>query len=115
MANHDYAPDQKQAVIDKMLAYAKERGTQPVELDVVAGIVDAERHDEFFAKANESGLGAEFHIDQRSLAGWSRITYSDEDIRLNFAKRQLNARFVYNAQKKTLLIKNITLPPDELL
>lgn len=115
MAEHDYAAEQKQAVIDKMVAYAKERGTQPVELNVVAAIVDPERHEEFFDKANESGLGAEFHIDQRSLGGWSRITYTDQDIRLNFAKRQLNSRFVYNADKKTLLIKKITLPADELL
>jgi nucleoid-associated protein len=115
MATHEYAPAQKQAVIDKMLTYAKERGTQPVELDVVAAIVDPERHQEFFNKANESGLGAEFHIDQRSFAGWSRITYTDEDIRLSLAKRQLNTRFVYNADKKTLLIKNITLPAEDLL
>ena len=115
MAENDFAAAKKQGVIDKMLSYAKERGGQPVELGVVAAIVDPERHQEFFDKANESGLGAEFHIDQRSLKGWSRITYTDADIRLVLAKRQLNSRFVYNAQKRTLLIKNITLPPEDLL
>jgi nucleoid-associated protein len=114
MAQHNFEPAQKQAVLDKVLAYAKERGPQPVELQVVATIVDPDRHQEFFAQANESGLGAEFHIDRRSLAGWSRIEYKDEDIRLSLAKRQLNLRFTYNAEKKTLLIRNITLPPEDL-
>ena len=115
MANHDYSAEQKHSVFDKVLSYAKERGTQPVELNVVAAIVDPERHQEFFTAANESGLGAEFHIDQRSLKGWSRLSYEDEEIRLNLAKRQLNGRFVYNADKKTLLIKNITLSAEDLL
>lgn len=115
MAEHEYAPDRKQSVIDNVLTYAKERGPNPVELSVVAAIVDPERHQEFFEKANESGLGAEFHIDRRSLSAWTRIIYKDEDIRLSFAKRQLNARFKYDPEKKTLLIKNITLPADELL
>jgi nucleoid-associated protein YejK len=115
MAEHGFLPDQKQTALDKVLSYAKERGTQPVELAVVAAIVDPDRHQEFFTKANEHGLGAEFHIDRRSLAGWSRIVYKDEDIRLSFAKRQLNARFKYDADRKTLLIRNITLPPEDLL
>jgi len=115
MAEHNFQPEQKQEVLDKVMSYAKERGSEPVQLSVIATIVDPNRHEEFFAKANEQGLGAEFHIDQRSLKGWTRIEYKDEDIRLSFAKRQLNARFKYDADKKTLLIKNITLPPEDLL
>jgi len=115
MAEHDYSTEQKHAVFDKVLTYAKGRGGQPIELEVVAAIVDPERHQEFFTAANEGGLGAEFHIDHRSLKGWSRLSYEDEDIRLSLAKRQLNERFVYNPNKKTLLIKNITLPPEDLL
>lgn len=115
MAKYDYTAAQKESVLDKVLDYAKQRAGEPVELTVLAAIVDPERHEQFFNEANEIGLGAEFHIDRRSLSAWGRITYRDPDLRLNLAKRKLHTRFIYNAAKKTLLIKNITLPEEEIL
>jgi nucleoid-associated protein YejK len=85
-----------------------------VELDVIASLVDPERHEEFFTTANEGGLGAEFHIDRRSLSPWVRVTYSDDDIKLNFARRLLNGRVRYNREQKRLLIRDIELPEEDL-
>ena len=71
-------------------------------------------HGKFFSKANESGLGAEFHIDRRSLAPWVRVIYNDSDIKLNFSRRLLNKRVRYNQQDKTILIKDIELSEEDL-
>lgn len=47
-----------------MLDYAKKRKDEPVELKVVSTLVDADRHESFFADANQSGLEGvlNFHV-----------------------------------------------------
>ena len=114
MEDHHYSAFKKEEVRGRVLEYAKESGVQPVELRVIAPFVDAEQMDEFFEQANAAGLGAEFHIDRRSLVAWQRVVYQDEDIKLSLAKRQLHKRFIYNAKAKTLLLKNIVLAEEEL-
>jgi hypothetical protein len=59
-------------------------------------------------------LGAEFHIDQRSLSPWVRVIFSDSDIKLNFSRRLLNKRVRYNKSEKTILIKDIELSDEDL-
>ena len=114
MEDRSFPRNERERVRQNVLDYAKRRGDEPIELDVVASFVDAERHQEFFTAANDAGLGAEFHIDRRSLKPWVQIVYSDEDIKLNFPKRLLNKRVRYNAAEKTLLIKNIELSEEDL-
>lgn len=115
MENHSFRRDEKENVRDRVLEYAKRRKDEPVELDVIASFVDPERHQEFFEAANNVGLGAQFHIDRRSLKPWVRVLYSDNDIKLNFPKRLLNRRIKYDASRKTLLIKDIELQAEDLL
>jgi nucleoid-associated protein len=114
METHSFSRPARETVRENVLDYAKRRRDEPVELDVIASLVDAERHEQFFRTANESGLGAEFHIDRRSLQPWVRVVYSDPDIKLNFSRRLLNKRVRYNARDKTLLIKQIELSEEEL-
>jgi len=114
METNQYARTDKETVREQILDYAKNRKDQPVELDAIALLVDPNRRDAFFTKANSTGLGAEFHIDRRSLAPWVRIIYSDPDIKLNFAKRLLQKRVRYNKRDKTLLISNIELSDEDL-
>jgi nucleoid-associated protein len=118
MEGNSYSQDRRETVRERIVEYARKRGGDPIELNVVATIVDEARYQEFFDKANESGLGAEFHIDRRSLKAWERVVYSEPggDIRLNFAKRLLlSKRISYNPEKKTLLIKRIEIPESELM
>jgi nucleoid-associated protein len=114
MEDHRYSAIKREEVRDHVLEYSKNSGGQPVELRVIASLVDAERADEFFDKANAAGLGAEFHIDRRCLTAWQRAVYQDEDIKLSLAKRQLHKRFIYNAKEKTLLLKNIVFTKEDL-
>ena len=114
MEDHRYSAIKKEEVRGRILEYAIGRGGQPVDLRVIAPFVDAEQADEFFDAANAAGLGAEFHIDRRSLAAWRRIIYQDEDIKFSLAKRQLRKRFIYNAKAKTLLLHNIVLAEEDL-
>ena len=116
MEKHKYEKDQREAVREHVVDYAKNRGAKPVELDVIATLVDQDRYEEFFEEANQAKLGAEFHVDRTSLKGWERVVYSEPDIRINFAKKLLLTKRVnYNPDKKTLLIKQIELPPNALL
>lgn len=115
---HSYSPSDREAVRERIVDYARKRKDEPVELGVVATLVDENRHEKFFNDANEAGLGAEFHVDRRSLKAWERVAYSEPggELRLNFAKRLfLSKRVSYNAQKKTLLIRQIELPEDAVL
>jgi nucleoid-associated protein len=114
MEDNSYPRLQREEVRDRILAYAKNRKDQPVELNVIAPIVDANRYNDFFTAANDSGLGAEFHIDRRSLLPWVRVIYTDPDIKLNFAKRLLNKRVRYNRAEKTILIRDIELLEEDL-
>jgi nucleoid-associated protein YejK len=114
MEDHRYSAIKREEVRDHVLEYSKNSGGQPVELRVIAPLVDAESADEFFDKANAAGLGAEFHIDRRCLTAWQRAVYQDEDIKLSLAKRQLHKRFIYNAKEKTLLLKNIVFTKEDL-
>ena len=114
MEVNEYSRSEKEDVRERVLDYAKKRKDEPVDLQVVSTLVDPDRHEKFFTDANESGLGAEFHIDRRSLSPWVRVIYSDPDIKLNFARRQLNKRVHYNEVDKTVLIKNIELSEDDL-
>lgn len=114
MEAKDYSRADREDVRERVLDYAKKRKDQPVELNVVASIVDADHHQKFFTQANESGLGAEFHIDRRSLSPWVRVIYSDSDIKLNFSRRLLNKRVRYNKSEKTILIKDIELSDEDL-
>ena len=114
MEDHRYSPVKREEVRGHVLEYVNDKGDQPVELRVIAPLVDADREDEFFQNANAAALGAEFHIDRRSLVAWERATYQDEDIKLSLVKRQLNKRFIYNAKEKTLLLKNIVLTKEDL-
>jgi nucleoid-associated protein len=114
METQNFPRRQRESVREAVLDYAKRRRDEPVELDVIASLVDPERHEEFFTTANEVGLGAEFHIDRRSLSPWVRVTYSDDDIKLNFARRLLNGRVRYNREQKRLLIRDIELPEEDL-
>jgi nucleoid-associated protein len=114
MEAKEYSRSEKEDVRDRVLDYAKKRKDEPVELKVVSTIVDPDRHEKFFTEANESGLGAEFHIDRRSLSPWVRVIYSDSDIKLNFARRLLSKRVHYNKRDKTILIKNIELSEEDL-
>jgi nucleoid-associated protein len=98
MEDRDFSRGDRENVRESILEYAKRRGDEPIELQVVASYVDPEHHQEFFVAANEVGLGAEFHIDRRSLKPWVRINYSDEDIKLNFPRRLLNRRVKYSSQ-----------------
>jgi len=115
METNDYSRSEREKVREQILDYAKKRGDEAVDLSVVSTFVDPDRHEEFFTKANESGLGAEFHIDRRSLSPWVRVIYSDSDIKLNFPKRLLSKRVQYNKRDKTILIKNIELPEEDLI
>jgi nucleoid-associated protein len=115
MDTYEFSTPKKEAVRESVLGYAKERRDQPVELDVVASFVDPERHQQFFYEANEVGLGAEFHIDRRSLSSWVRVVYSDGDVKVNFARRLLNKRVSYNREQRRLLIREIDLPEEDLL
>jgi len=115
MDTHEFSKQKKEDVRESVLDYAKERRDQPVELDVVASFVDPERHQQFFYEANEVGLGAEFHIDRRSLSSWVRVVYSDGDVKVNFARRLLNKRVSYNREQRRLLIREIDLREEDLL
>lgn len=108
-----YSEERKTAVLEKVAEYAKSRGNQTIDLKVVATLVDPDEHEAFFERANEAGLAAEFHIDRRSIAAWGRLTYSDPEIKINLARRQMNKRFRYNSKEKTLLIRNIVLDEKE--
>jgi nucleoid-associated protein len=110
----NYSHSEKEAVRERVLDYAKKRKDEPVELTVISTLVDPERHETFFTEANESGLGAEFHIDRRSLSPWVRVIYNDSDIKLNFSRRLLNKRVRYNKREKTVLIRDIELSEDDL-
>jgi nucleoid-associated protein len=114
METNKYSRSEKEKVRERVLDYAKDRKDEPVELSVVSNLVDPQRHDQFFNDANNSGLGAEFHIDRRSLAPWVRIIYQDPDIKLNFAKRLLNKRVQYSKRDKTILIKGVELADEDL-
>jgi len=114
MEKKSFPRGQREKIREAVLEYAKNRKDQPVDLNVVATLVDSDEHDKFFVEANNSGLGAEFHIDRRSLQPWNRIVYSDEDIKLNFPRRLLNKRVRYNKKDKTLLIHDIELPEEDL-
>ena len=85
MEDHEFTREDKDAATERVLDYAKKRGAEPVELQVIATLVDPVRHEEFFEAANNAELGAEFHIDRRSLAAWGQVAYADKDIRLTFA------------------------------
>jgi nucleoid-associated protein len=114
MEAHTYAHSEREQVRERVLDYAKKRKDEPVELNVISSLVDPQRHEQFFTEANESGLGAEFHIDRRSLAPWVRVIYSDSDIKLNFAKRLLGKRIRFNKREKTMLIRDIELSEEDL-
>lgn len=114
METKDYSRADREEVRERVLDYAKKRKDQPVELNVVASIVDADNHQTFFTEANEAGLGAEFHIDRRSLSPWVRVIFNDSDIKLNFSRRLLNKRVRYNKTEKTILIKDIELSEEDL-
>lgn len=114
MEANQYSSSKREEVRERVLDYAKKREDQPVELNVVASLVDHDQHHTFFTQANDSGLGAEFHIDRRSLAPWVRVIYSDSDIKLNFSRRLLNKRVRYNKSEKTILIKEIELSEEDL-
>lgn len=118
MEEQNFSQAQRETVRERIVEYAKNRGGEPVELRVLAAIVDEDHHEEFFNDANQAGLGAEFHVDRRSLKAWERIVYSEPggDLRLNFAKRLLlTNRVNYNRERKTLLIRNIELPESALI
>jgi len=114
MEANTYSQSEKEGVRERVLDYAKQRKDEPVELNVISTLVDPQRHEKFFAEANESGLGAEFHIDRRSLSPWVRVIYNDSDIKLNFSRRLLNKRVRYNKRDKTILIKDIELSEEDL-
>lgn len=115
MDKRKYPEPQRADVRARVVEYAKKRGNEPVELEVVATIVDEDRHEKFFNAANEQRLGAEFYVDRVSLRAWERVDYSDADLRLNFSKRLLlTGRINYNADEKTLLIHPIELPKEAL-
>jgi nucleoid-associated protein len=114
MENNNYLYSEKEEVRERVLDYAKKRKDEPVELNVISTLVDPERHERFFTEANESGLGAEFHIDRRSLSPWVRVIYNDSDIKLNFSRRLLNKRVRYDKDNKTILINNIELSDEDL-
>lgn len=104
----------REEVRERVLDYAKKRKDLPVELNVVASLIDPDHHQQFFTQANESGLGAEFHIDRRSLSPWVRVIYNDSDIKLNFAKRLLGKRVRFNKHEKTILIRDVELSEEDL-
>lgn len=114
MEVNNYSRSQKEEVREQVLQYAKKRKNDPVELNVISTIVDPEQHEKFFTEANETGLGAEFHIDQRSLAPWVRVIYNDSDIKLNFAKRLLGKRVRFDKRKKTIFITGIELSEEAI-
>lgn len=118
MEKRKYTPQQRAVVRERVVEYAKKRGNEPVELEVVATIVDEDHHQKFFNTANraaKAALGAEFYVDRVSLKAWERVDYSDADLRLNFSKRLLlTGRVSYNAVAKTLLIHPIELPKESL-
>ena len=114
MEENKYSHPEREGVRERVLDYAKKRKDEPVELNVISTLVDPERHERFFTEANESGLGAEFHIDRRSLSPWVRVIYNDPDIKLNFSRRLLNKRVRYDKHEKTILIKDIELSDEDL-
>ncbi|HOC55067.1 MAG TPA: nucleoid-associated protein [Verrucomicrobiota bacterium] len=114
METNNYSRSEKETVRERVLDYAKQRKDEPVELNVISTLVDPQQHEKFFTEANESGLGAEFHIDRRSLSPWVRVIYNDSDIKLNFSRRLLNKRVRYNKHDKTVLIKDIELSDEDI-
>lgn len=114
MEENNYLHSEKEEVRERVLDYAKKRKDEPVELNVISTLVDPKRHERFFTEANESGLGAEFHIDRRSLSPWVRVIYNDSDIKLNFSRRLLNKRVRYDKDNKTILINDIELSDEDL-
>jgi len=114
MDSNNYSHSEKEEVRERVLDYAKKRKDEPVELNVISNLVDPLRHEKFFAEANESGLGAEFHIDRRSLAPWVRVIYNDSDIKLNFAKRLLGKRVQFNKRERKIIIRDIELADEDL-
>lgn len=114
MEANTYSHSEKEEVRERVLDYAKKRKDEPVELNVISTLVDPQRHEKFFTEANEFGLGAEFHIDRRSLAPWVRVIYNDSDIKLNFAKRLLGKRVRFNKRDKTVFIRDIELSDEDL-
>lgn len=114
MEANNFSRSDTEDVRERVLDYAKKRKDAPVELSVISTLVDSDQHEKFFTDANEAGLGAEFHIDRRSLSPWVRVIYNDSDIKLNFAKRLLSKRVYYNKREKSLLIKNIQLSDEDL-
>lgn len=114
MEDKNYSISEKEEVRERVLEYAKKRKDEPVELSVIATLVDSGRHESFFVEANDAGLGSEFHIDRRSLSPWVRVIYNDSDIKLNFSRRLLNKRVRYDKDNKTIVIKDIELPDEDL-
>ncbi len=116
MEERAFEQENREKVRQDIIVYSKKRGTEPLELDSLARLVDPEQHEAFFERANAQGLSAEFHLDHRSLKKWERVVYSEKGggIRLNFAKRLLNNRVRYNAEKKTLTIREIELRSEDL-
>lgn len=116
MEENKYPEEQRETVRERIVGYAKQRGPKPVELEVVATIVDEDKYQEFFESANDARLGSEFHVDHNSLKAWERVVYSEPDIKLNFAKRLLlTGRVQYNRDNKTLLINNVELPDGNVI
>jgi len=114
MDANKYSYSEKENVRERVLDYAKKRKDEPVELNIISGLVDPDRHEKFFTEANEAGLGAEFHIDRRSLSPWVRVIFNDSDVKLNFAKRLLGKRVRYNKREKSVLITEIELSDEDL-
>lgn len=117
MDKYKYPGEQREGVRERIVGYATKRGPNPVELEVVAAIVDEDRHKQFFEVANDALLGAEFHVDRNSLKAWERVVYSEPggDIKLNFAKRLLlTGRVQYSRENRTLLINDVELPESNM-
>lgn len=106
--------EERQVARSRVLDYVENIGDKPVELHSIAGLVDPMDREAFITSANDAGIDAEFYIDGRSLKAWKKVQFKDKDVNIVFSKNLINTRIVYDADNHTLLIKNVTISPEDL-
>jgi len=106
--------EEKQQARSRFLDYVKQLGDKPVDLHTVAALIDLTDREGFITSANEAGIDAEFYIDRRSLKAWERVHFKDKEVTVDFSKNAIGKRIVYSAEKRTLLIKDVDLSPEDL-